>query len=102
MEKDHTSVPASSVDEEAADIDPALAPPRGGSLSYGDELVWSNPPGIGHIGIKMRKQGEEQRIIERMEARRAAMTPEERDEHWGKFYEMHGITPTSTTSESNE
>lgn len=99
MEIDHRSVPELSVDEEDGNTDPALVPPRGSSLYYGDELVWSNPPGLGHIGIKMMKQGAEEVIIAKMEARRAAMSPEELDDHWRKIGEKFGFTPTPTTKE---
>lgn len=38
---------------------------------FGDHVVWSNPPELGHVFIKLRKQRAQDRIIERMEARRA-------------------------------
>lgn len=36
------------------------------TLLLGDAVVWENPAVLGHVGIKLRKQIEEEAIIERM------------------------------------
>ncbi len=35
------------------------------------DVIWANPPELGHFGIKLRKQIEEEAIVQRMEARGA-------------------------------
>lgn len=39
------------------------------ALVLDGEVIWSNPPELGHFGIKLRKQIAEDEIIERMERR---------------------------------
>ena len=39
------------------------------SLYYDGELIWHNPAGLGHFGIKLRKQVREDQIADRMMAR---------------------------------
>jgi hypothetical protein len=42
---------------------------EGSSLYFNGELIWHNPVGLGHFGIKLRKQIRENQIADRMMAR---------------------------------
>lgn len=58
--------------------------PAVSELVLGDgEVVWANPPDLGHFGIKLRKQQAEAEIIERMDRRRACR-------HEGTILEAQG------------
>lgn len=41
-------------------------------LVYGNQVIWTNPPELGHFGIKLRKQIREEEIAAKIPLRRAA------------------------------
>lgn len=44
----------------------------GAKLLYGNQVIWENPPDLGHFGIKLRKQILEDEICARLDRRAEA------------------------------